>query len=428
MVRAIVRGASVALTLAFILSCQLIVTGDVPAVNCSGTSPDACPKGKYCKGAGCVACEQQDVCDGYDNDCNGTVDDGELSDKDKDGFTWCGQTGPQDCDDGDSNVRPNADEVCNGKDDNCNGAVDESCTGNTRCAVKLKQCVVPQCDPVSNMPCTQMGSVCDPGTLECVKPASKNIGEGCKSDAECIAGAFCAGADVLGVGAPTGSVCTRTCCRSDQCPTMPTSTVCYGSGRGNFCVAASVLGRTAGGSPAGASANAGSQCRSGLVANGKCMDVCCAGSDCMMGGTACIVTNVDGHQTLGCGAPASSDCGTCTDGTCVGYGGIFGTTWSCRPSCCGSGSCPGLTIFPTVCWNEPFGPDFAPLCTEPYSSVGAKGVGEACTQAADCRSRRCFNSSYCTDVCCMDRDCPAGFQCRPVIQGNAPLLRCLKKQ
>jgi len=430
--RTLVRGLGVGATLAFVVSCQLIVTGDVPAANCSGTNLDACPQGKYCKGAGCVACEQQDVCDGYDNDCNGKVDDGELSDKDADGFTWCGQTGkPPDCDDSDPNVSPAAEETCNGKDDNCNGGVDENCTGNTKCAVKLKQCVTPQCDPMTNAPCNSMGSVCDPGTLECVKPATKNIGEGCKTDTECVDGTFCAGSDVLGAGAPNGSVCTRTCCRSDQCPA---DAVCYGSGRGNFCVPAATLKRTVGAGPTGSSAQSGSQCRSGLAANGKCMDVCCGGSDCG-NGTVCVVTQVDQRLTLACDAPPSTSCSGCNDGMCIGYDlGLFGTSWKCRAPCCGSGGCGtltfGLSTYPTVCWNEPTAnpvTDYAPVCSQPYSSVGAGPVGAPCKQASDCRSQRCFNSSYCTDVCCMDRDCGANFVCRPVIQGSAPMLRCLKK-
>ncbi len=64
-----------------------------------------------------------EVCDGIDNDCNGVVDDG--MDADGDGYSVCAG----DCDDTDKNVRPGATEVANGKDDNCDGKVDNQING-----------------------------------------------------------------------------------------------------------------------------------------------------------------------------------------------------------------------------------------------------------------------------------------------------------
>ena len=50
---------------------------------------------------------------------------GSLYDQDGDGYSVCGS----DCNDGNPDIRPGADEVCNGQDDNCDGTVDEG----TRC-------------------------------------------------------------------------------------------------------------------------------------------------------------------------------------------------------------------------------------------------------------------------------------------------------
>ena len=91
-----------------------------------------------------------DTCDGIDQDCDGTADDGapdnpdnELySDSDGDGYGidgligfGCPQPGltgqPGDCDDARYEVSPAAAEVCNGIDDDCDGDIDEGCGGDT---------------------------------------------------------------------------------------------------------------------------------------------------------------------------------------------------------------------------------------------------------------------------------------------------------
>jgi hypothetical protein len=65
-----------------------------------------------------------ELCDGEDNDCDGTVDEGTDVDDDGDGFTEC----EGDCNDLDASKYPGAAEACNGEDDDCDGALpaDES--------------------------------------------------------------------------------------------------------------------------------------------------------------------------------------------------------------------------------------------------------------------------------------------------------------
>lgn len=60
-------------------------------------------------------------CDGYDNDCDGVVDNVELADEDGDGYFGC-----EDCDDHRASVYPGAEEVCDGHDNDCNGQIDEN--------------------------------------------------------------------------------------------------------------------------------------------------------------------------------------------------------------------------------------------------------------------------------------------------------------
>ncbi len=71
-----------------------------------------------------------EVCDNLDNDCNGQVDNGVIVDVDMDSVRACGSCGALDaglcdCNDMNATIRPNRQEGCNGVDDNCNGSVDE---------------------------------------------------------------------------------------------------------------------------------------------------------------------------------------------------------------------------------------------------------------------------------------------------------------
>jgi len=71
-------------------------------------------------------------CNGLDDNCDGATDEG----CDDDGDDWCDVTmaydagaacAMGDCDDTKSSVNPSATETCNGVNDNCNGTTDEGC-------------------------------------------------------------------------------------------------------------------------------------------------------------------------------------------------------------------------------------------------------------------------------------------------------------
>ena len=70
-----------------------------------------------------------EVCDWVDNDCDGSLVD-EFGDVDEDGSPDCvdpdldgdGVTPPEDCDDADPDISPNAPELCDGLDNDCSGA------------------------------------------------------------------------------------------------------------------------------------------------------------------------------------------------------------------------------------------------------------------------------------------------------------------
>lgn len=128
------------------------VCGDGVDNDCSGTADDADEDGYVC-GDDCDDSNDAinpgviEVCDGVDNNCDGTTDEGcpVCVDDDNDGYDDVNScsTG-QDCDDADASTNPGADEVCDdGVDNNCDGNVDEGCScspAGARCDVDSDCC------------------------------------------------------------------------------------------------------------------------------------------------------------------------------------------------------------------------------------------------------------------------------------------------
>jgi MYXO-CTERM domain-containing protein len=146
----------------------------------NGTLTSPCNKGTLACIGGAWACNnpvspQAEVCDGLDNDCNGTPDDGPLPGVNQacgqnaptptdggmigpclEGLTQCVTPGVIDCV---GDVGPNQ-ESCNNVDDNCDGTTDNGIPSMGPCNVAYDMTAFPNSNP-QQPPCQQ-------GQLECV--------------------------------------------------------------------------------------------------------------------------------------------------------------------------------------------------------------------------------------------------------------------
>jgi hypothetical protein len=235
-------------------------------------------------------------------------------------------------------------------------------------------------------------------------------------------------------------VCTKPCCKSEDCPR---DFACFGPGTGgNYCVRASQLTRgTASGAKAGGSTCAtGTDCRSGVCAGSplRCADACCTGPDVCPGGGVCRLSTIEGHITMACAEPPPGSTGN--DTFCVGAsdcksGICYGSNASCRPRCCGAASCAAETPgYGSCAYFSQSGTvkEYVPGCLYPGGSPPGGGkVGDPCDPAQQdvlCSTAFCDPvGKYCTDVCCTDADCagyPGYTVCRP--SNNPRYLTCQK--
>ena len=127
-----------------------------------------------------------EICDGIDNNCDGSIDEGLSTDADGDGHYAVGSclSPADDCDDNNADVYPGATEICDGIDNNCDGSIDEGLAidadGDGHYAVG--SCLSPADD------CDDTNAAVYPGATEICDGIDNNcdgsIDEGLSTDAD----------------------------------------------------------------------------------------------------------------------------------------------------------------------------------------------------------------------------------------------------
>ena len=147
-------------------------------------------------------------CDGLDNNCSGSVDEG-YPDFDADGVKNCvdddddadGDPDTSDCYPLNPAVYHGAPEVCNGMDDDCNGPSDDG-LGSTTCGKGACQHTVPNCQDGQPVSCDPLegavAEVCDGKDNDCNGVVDEGLGQTTCGKGVCLhAVGNCAGGEVV---------------------------------------------------------------------------------------------------------------------------------------------------------------------------------------------------------------------------------------
>ena len=343
-----------------------------------------------------------EVCNGKDDDCNGSLPSGEQ-DPDADGYIACngcvpGQLAPGllgcgDCAPNNPAIHPGATEICNGLDDNCDGQTDNgACNAGDTCCPQLASCHNLQTDFNDCGMCGHAcnGTIadnCSGGNCQCGGgPTCGGLSDNCAGGScHCGPGAACSG--------PLVDRCTNGACRcgntscnaalSDNC----TNATCH-CGAGGQCNNTTADNCTGGSCHCGGGPSCG-----GLSDN-------CSGGTCKCGGgAACNPTFADNCTFGGCHCGLGAACGAGTQ--CIGGRCVCNTSTGCAGCCSGNNCLAGNSA--TDCGT---GGNNCTTCSGltdscPSGTCTCGNTGGPCMTGQVCQTGQCnCTASSCPTGCC----------------------------
>ena len=415
-----------------------------------------------------------EVCNGVDDDCNGTIDEGLPASQPCEntvagvgtcqGTATCFGTAGWQC----AAPKP-AVELCNYKDDDCDGEIDEdfktdgkyastthcgACNGG--CAGKIPNAQSYVCDASTPTPSCSV-SACEPGYFklsakECVVPPDAQCAA-CKSDAECYGGK-CLTID--GQSRCATSCATAACGDDDTCSATAGGKYCLpktgsctcnaaAAGQKRTCTQVNGLG-TCFGFETCKAATGWSGCDALVPAVESCngVDDDCNGAidDALPATTSCknVVVGIGSctgeatcFGTAGwvCAAPKpaaeacdykDNDCDGQTDEDFKTNGkyASFGNCGACGTSCAqgfpnATGKCDALTKDPPQCVVASCAAGFSKLNDFQCIPDTAK-LCEPCSTDLNCvfQDAKCItlaDGKFCGKPCTKNADCPSGYGC-----------------
>lgn len=352
-----------------------------------------------------ACCPKAEICDGQDNDCDGTVDNGfNINSACSAGIGECAASGTIQCSSNAATCNATAKapqtERCDGKDNDCDGVPDNGFNVGSACTVGVGACTAPGvfackadgtavCNGVPRAPQAEkcadgVDSDCDGNTdngCACLTDATcggPNSGQVCdRTSFTCVLGCH-----ATGNGCSSGLRCMAQGSETGACVACLSDTDCGATGSGTLCDTSThtcQLGCKGGGKTG---------CPGGLV---------CTSQDDQAG--SCVACVVDGdcgdaHSGLICNSGHACVLG------CRGDGNGCSTGLSCTSTDASPGKCVGC-LTDANCG----GPKSGIVCDleKQVCAVGCKGTGNGCTGNLVCTSTNSTAGS-CTG-CAHDSDC-----------------------